>query len=81
MASEKDSGVDGRLFEFTKLIEHARNNPKRLTECFSELQDSLDVLRVCIKYQTFDLEATRRENKWLKQRIENLMERDRNGFD
>jgi hypothetical protein len=31
------------------------------------LQDSLDFLRICIKYQRFDLEATRRENKYLKE--------------
>jgi len=30
----------------------------------------LDYLRVCIKYQTFDLEATRRENQYLRKLLE-----------
>ena len=34
------------------------------------LQESLDYLRICVKYQLFDLEATRRENKYLRQLLE-----------
>ena len=34
------------------------------------IQESLDYLRICVKYQLFDLEATRRENKYLKQLLE-----------
>ena len=34
------------------------------------LQESLDYLCICVKYQLFDLEATRRENKYLKQLLE-----------
>ena len=34
------------------------------------LQESLDYLRICVKYQLFDLEATRRENKFLRQLLE-----------
>jgi len=30
----------------------------------------LDYLRVCIKYQSFDLEATRRENTYLRKLLE-----------
>ena len=32
----------------------------------SDLQESLDYLRLSIKYLVFDLEATRRENKYLR---------------
>ena len=32
----------------------------------SGIQESLDYLRICIKYQIFDLEATRRENEYLR---------------
>jgi len=35
-----------------------------------QLQEILDSLRVCIKYQAFDLEATRRENVFLRERLE-----------
>jgi len=34
------------------------------------LQESLDYLCICVKYQLFDLEATRRENKYLRQLLE-----------
>ena len=34
------------------------------------LQDSLDHLRLTIKYLLFDLEATRRENKYLRKMLE-----------
>jgi hypothetical protein len=44
--------------------------PKKLEKSISTLQESLDYLRVCIKYQVFDLEATRRENEYLRRLIE-----------
>ena len=37
----------------------------------SGLEDSLDYLRLQIKYLLFDLEATRRENRYLRQLLEN----------
>ncbi len=36
----------------------------------SSLQDSLDYLRLSIKYLLFDLEATRRENNYLRKMLE-----------
>lgn len=36
----------------------------------SELQESLDYLRLSVKYLVFDLEATRRENAYLRRLIE-----------
>ena len=44
--------------------------PKTFTEDRS-IEDTLDQLRLQIKYLMFDLEATRRENKYLRQMIEN----------
>ncbi len=38
----------------------------KLEEKVNDLQESLDYLRLCIKYQSFDLEATRRENEYFK---------------
>ena len=34
------------------------------------LQDAIDALRVSIKYMMFDLEATRRENDYLRKMLE-----------
>ena len=39
---------------------------KHLKNSTNALQESLDYLRVSIKYILFDLEATRRENTYLK---------------
>jgi hypothetical protein len=36
------------------------------------LEDSLDFLRITIKYLRFDLESTRRENKYLRRLLEEL---------
>ena len=43
---------------------------KQFRKSVSTLQESLDYLRVSIKYILFDLEATRRENTYLKKLLE-----------
>jgi len=52
------------------LAKQARDSHKRLQKSINSLQESLDYLRVCINYQLFDLEATRRENKYLRDMLE-----------
>lgn len=37
----------------------------------NELQEALDYLRLSVKYLVFDLEATRRENQYLRKMLEN----------
>ncbi len=48
----------------------AETSRKQLEKSISTLQELVDYLRVCIKYQAFDLEATRRENSYLKKLLE-----------
>ena len=43
---------------------------KKLTKSVERLQESLDCLRVSVKYLVFDLEATRRENDGLKKTLD-----------
>ena len=43
---------------------------KEFTRSLSLLQESLASLRVVVKYMQYDLEATKRENKVLKDRLE-----------
>jgi len=52
--------------KLVKLVKEDQATRKQLEKSLAELQESLDYLRVCIKYQTFDLEATRRENEYLR---------------
>jgi hypothetical protein len=58
------------------LAKQACDNFKKLRKGVDSLQESLDYLRVCIKYQLFDLEATRRENKHLRNMLEKKSEND-----
>ncbi|MFO0828418.1 MAG: hypothetical protein U0572_09735 [Phycisphaerales bacterium] len=43
---------------------------EKITKSVAELQESLDYLRLSVKYLIFDLEATRRENAYLRKMIE-----------
>ena len=58
------------------LIKWAKNSSapvqsnKQLQKSVDSLQESIDYLRICIKYQLLDLEATRRENKYLRKLLE-----------
>jgi uncharacterized protein YfbU (UPF0304 family) len=54
---------------YQKIVNLTRQNyesKQQLQESLSSLQDALDYLRVSVKYLVFDLEATRRENAYLK---------------
>jgi hypothetical protein len=53
-----------------KLADETRQRHERLRQTVSSLQESLDYLRLSIKYLVFDLEATRRENGYLRKMLE-----------
>jgi hypothetical protein len=53
-----------------KLADETRARHERLRQTVSSLQESLDYLRLSIKYLVFDLEATRRENSYLRKMLE-----------
>ena len=58
--------------EKSKVIQLARKTRKNqdlLQQKLSNLQQSLDSLRLGLKYLIFDLEATRRENTDLRKRL------------
>jgi hypothetical protein len=54
------------------LARRSSEHYKMLQEKISSLQNSLDYLRVGVKYLIFDLEATRRENGDLRKQVEQL---------
>ena len=56
--------------KLAELARQAESNRKELQKSINTLQELLDYLRVCIKYQAFDLEATRRENEYLRKLLE-----------
>src|SRR5436305_8349477 len=53
-----------------QLADETRQRHERLRATVSSLQESLDYLRLSIKYLVFDLEATRRENGYLRKMLE-----------
>lgn len=53
-----------------QLAADTRARHDRMRKMIGELQESLDYLRLSVKYLVFDLEATRRENKYLRSLIE-----------
>lgn len=53
-----------------KVATESRERHERLRQTVSSLQESLDYLRLSIKYLVFDLEATRRENGYLRKMLE-----------
>lgn len=57
--------------KLTALASETQARHQKLRKTVSDLQESLDYLRLSIKYLVFDLEATRRENNYLRKMLEN----------
>lgn len=52
--------------QLRQLAEETRSRHEKIRETVKSLQDSVDYLRLGVKYLVFDLEATRRENDQLR---------------
>ena len=60
----------GERDKLEMLAEQTRARHRQLKETVSSLQESIDFVRLSIKYMLFDLEATRRENDQLRKMLE-----------
>ncbi len=56
--------------KLTKMAGETKERQSKLKKTVHDLQESLDYLRLSIKYLVFDLEATRRENAYLREMME-----------
>jgi predicted enzyme involved in methoxymalonyl-ACP biosynthesis len=56
--------------KLTELAEQTQQRHEKLKHTVGSLQESLNHLRLSIKYLVFDLEATRRENRYLRRMLE-----------
>jgi chromosome segregation ATPase len=65
-ASERD--------KLESLAKETQERHQQLRASINSLQESLDWLRLSVKYLVFDLEATRRENAYLRQMLESNSE-------
>lgn len=61
------------------LAQQTQERHQKLRKTVTDLQESLDYLRLSIKYLVFDLEATRRENGYLRKMIEQHNTDSKNG--
>ena len=61
---------DGDREKLEMLAEQTQARHRQLKETVSSLQESIDFVRLSIKYMLFDLEATRRENEQLRKMLE-----------
>lgn len=52
------------------LASQTKERHAKLRQTVTSLQESLDYLRLSVKYLLFDLEATRRENGYLRKMLE-----------
>jgi chromosome segregation ATPase len=61
---------EGQRSRLEQLAQETRERRERIQNSVAELQGSLDYLRLSVKYLVFDLEATRRENAYLRRLLE-----------
>lgn len=60
----------GERQKLEKLADETRQRHEQLKATVASVQESLDYLRLSIKYLLFDLEATRRENNDLRRMLQ-----------
>ncbi len=61
---------EGERARLETLAHETRKRHEKLKQTVTSLHDSIDYLRLSIKYLLFDLEATRRENDYLRKMLE-----------
>lgn len=67
--------------DLVKLAEETRERHEKMRRTIGDLQESLDYLRLSVKYLVFDLEATRRENQYLRKLLDRQAGRDQQDQD
>jgi hypothetical protein len=66
---------EGERDRLRQLAQETKDRHDQIKKSVNAIQDSIDFLRLGIKYMLFDLEATRRENAYLRK----MLEQDSNG--
>jgi hypothetical protein len=67
---------EGERAPLEQLASETKTRHETMKQTIADLQDSLDYLRLSIKYLVFDLEATRRENDYLRKLIDTQGKQD-----
>lgn len=61
---------EGERDRLRQLANQTKDRHEQIKKSVGAIQDSIDFLRLGIKYMLFDLEATRRENCYLRKMLE-----------
>jgi hypothetical protein len=61
---------EGERERLRALAEETRERHANIKKSVNAMQENIDFLRLWIKYMLFDLEATRRENSYLRKMLE-----------
>ena len=72
----RDEKLVAKWMSQADIFEQLRLSQRNIRSSLSELLNSLDDLRFTIKYLVFDLEATRRENEYLIQLLNEKKENE-----
>jgi hypothetical protein len=70
LISQIDGLPEADRAQLGQIAEETKSRHERMRKTIADLQESLDYLRLSIKYLVFDLEATRRENQYLRKLID-----------
>lgn len=70
LVAQIDSLPEPDRAKLALLAEETKQRHVELKKTVAGLNDSIDFLRLSIKYLLFDLEATRRENTYLRRMLE-----------
>jgi chromosome segregation ATPase len=70
LVAEIETLPDGERDRLRKLADETKDRHEQIKKSVTSLQESIDFLRLGIKYLLFDLEATRRENGYLRKMLE-----------
>ena len=70
LVSQIETLPEGERARLRELAEETKARHADIKRSVSAMQENIDFLRLWIKYMLFDLEATRRENQYLRKMLE-----------
>jgi hypothetical protein len=70
LLGEIDNLPDAQRTRLHAAADEAKQRHERLSQSIGKLQETLDFLRLGVKYLAFDVEATKRENAYLRKLLD-----------
>jgi hypothetical protein len=70
LISQINEGPETDKDSLVRIAEETKSRHDKMKRTIADLQESLDYLRLSVKYLVFDLEATRRENQYLRKLLD-----------